>query len=155
MITVRPATASDIAAMSEVLTASIRELCVLDHHDDPAILARWTANKTPEGVGAMLANPNGEMLVAEHDGAVAAVGSINQSGEIGLNYVDPGHRFAGVSKALLAEMETRLRERGFAEGKLVSTGTARQFYLSSGWLEAGPAADHGGMLCYPMRKELT
>jgi GNAT superfamily N-acetyltransferase len=154
MITVRPATAGDIAAMSQVLTASIRELCVLDHHDDAAIVARWTANKTPEGVGAMLANPDGEMLVAEHEGAVAAVGSISKAGEIGLNYVDPGHRFAGVSKALLTEMETRLRERGLTEGRLVSTGTARQFYLASGWQEAGPAADHSGMLCYPMRKEL-
>jgi hypothetical protein len=27
---------------------SIAELCVLDHRNDPAILARWLANKTPE-----------------------------------------------------------------------------------------------------------
>ena len=154
MITVRPAEPADSAAMSAVLTASIRDLCTTDHRNDPEILAGWLRNKTPEMVLRMFDNPNAQLLVAEHDGEVAAVGCLNGTDEIALNYVAPGHRFAGVSKALLADMEDRIRQAGAARGKLTSTGTARRFYLASGWLEAGPCEADRGMACYPMEKPL-
>jgi GNAT superfamily N-acetyltransferase len=154
VILVRPAVEADLPAMSGVLTASIRDLCGADHHDNPEIVARWTANKTIEGVRAMLANPNSRMFVAEREGEVAAVGSILGDDEIGLNYVHPAHRFRGVSKALLEAMESELRSRGVAEARLVSTTTARRFYLGAGWRDAGPAEDHAGLICYPMRKRL-
>ena len=57
MITVRRAAEADIPAMSEVLTRSITELCALDHKHDPAAIAAWTANKTPEGVRRILEKP--------------------------------------------------------------------------------------------------
>ena len=63
--------------MSAVLIASITELCVADHRDDPDILARWLANKTPEGVGEWFGNPANTLLVAEHDGEIAAAGAFN------------------------------------------------------------------------------
>jgi GNAT superfamily N-acetyltransferase len=94
------------------------------------------------------------MFVAEHEGKIAAVGSILGADEIGLNYVHPAHRFRGVSKALLEAMESDLRNRGVAEAKLAATTTAHRFYLDAGWRDAGPAEDHGGLVCYPMRKRL-
>jgi len=57
VITVRRAAEADIPAMSEVLTRSITELCALDHKHDPAAIAAWTANKTPEGVRRILEKP--------------------------------------------------------------------------------------------------
>lgn len=155
MITVRPAADGDVAAMSRVLTASIRDLCGADHRDDPDRIARWTANKTEVGVAGMLANPDQTLFVAEHDGVVAAVGAVNRSGEVTLNYVDPAHRFAGISRVLLKAMEAELRGRGVAEARLVSTGTAQRFYADAGWQDAGEPQDHAGMLCYPMRKRLS
>ena len=98
--------------MSRVLIASITELCAADHGNGAERLASWTANKTPDGVKAMFAEPGLSLLVGELDGQVAAVGAmIPASGEIALNYVDPGARFRGVSKALLSAMEQQ-HERG-------------------------------------------
>jgi len=153
VIAVRRATEADVPAMSRVLTASIRELCAADHKDDPERVARWIANKTEAGVAKMLANPAQTLLVAEVDGVVAAVGAFG-GGEITLNYVDPAHRFAGVSRALLAAMETELRGGGLTAARLVSTGTAQRFYRRAGWSDAGAPEDHQGMLCYPMTKAL-
>jgi GNAT superfamily N-acetyltransferase len=152
MIAVRTAEPADVPAMSAILIASITELCGADHKDDPSAIARWTANKTPEGVAKMLANPSNDIFLAECDGRPAAVGCINGSVEIGLNYVHPGHRFRGVSKALLTAMEDVLRRRGVAEGHLSSTGTAHRFYLSCGWTDAGPTRLDFGLTCQPMRK---
>lgn len=154
-ILVRPAIAADVPGMSRVLIASITELCIPDHGQSPERLATWTANKTPEGVSAMLANPMLRMLVAELDGRVAAVGAVVPgNGEVSLNYVDPAARFRGVSKALLAALEAELRRHGVVEAQLTSTTTARAFYHAAGWSEdAAPVACMGGE-GHRMRKRL-
>jgi GNAT superfamily N-acetyltransferase len=154
VIAVRRATPADVPAMSRVLTASIRDLCTADHRNDPERLDRWLANKTEPEVTKMLANPRAGYFIAERDGIVAAVGCVLEPDEVGLNYVDPAHRFAGVSKALLAAMEADVAANGQREAKLMSTGTAHRFYEASGWHDAGGPEDHNGMLCYPMRKTL-
>lgn len=154
MITVRRAVEADISAMSEVLTRSITELCVLDHGNDPAAIAAWTANKTPEGVRRMLENPDVQLFVAEHDGVVAAVGCVQDGNEIGLNYVHPDHRFMGVSRGLLAAMEQAIREAGMTEAKLKATQTAHAFYRANGWQDAGDLHTARWIDAWPMRKGL-
>lgn len=154
-ISVRRATEADIDQMSAVMTASITELCAADHNNDHAIVAAWIRNKSPDGVRAILHNRDVTMFVAERDGAIAAVGCVNVSAEIGLNYVSPAHRFAGVSKALLAAMEDELKERrGIKVAALTSTATAHQFYASAGWEDAGPQETSHSVAGYPMRKRL-
>lgn len=140
--------------MSGVLIASITELCVADHGNDPAKLAAWTRNKSPEGVQAMLASPRGRLSVAELDGAVVAVGAISDGGEITLNYVAPQARLRGVSKAMLVALEDGLKALGFAEGRLEATATARRFYEAAGWIADGPQARGRVVNGYPMRKAL-
>lgn len=152
MIAIRPAVPADVPAMSAVLIASIRELCDADHRDDAEILSGWLRNKTPQMVLRMLERPGALLLVAERDGELAAVGCLNGPDEIGLNYVAPAHRFQGVSKALLAALEDRIRASGADRARLTSTGTAHRFYLANGWQDAGPAEADRGMLCYPMEK---
>lgn len=154
MILVRLAGPGDAGAMSEVLTASIRELCGEDHRNDPAAVARWTANKTPAAVAAMMVAGNASFFIAERDGVIAAVGCIVGTAEIGLNYVHPDHRFMGVSKALLDAMEEAIAARGAEEAALVSTITAHRFYLAAGWQDVGEAEARFEMTCYPMRKSL-
>ena len=154
MITVRRAVESDIPAMSEVLTRSITELCALDHKNDPAAIAAWTANKTPEGVRRILDNPDVQLFVAEHDGVVAGVGCVQAGNEIGLNYVHPGHRFQGVSSALLAAMEAAMREAGVTKAKLKATQTAHEFYRANGWLDAGDLYTGRWIDAWPMVKML-
>ena len=79
---VRDATLADAPTACEMLRASITGLCVLDHHNDPEILRRWLANKTPEHFAAWLADPNASLLLAVEEEAVLAVGRVNDDGEI-------------------------------------------------------------------------
>jgi GNAT superfamily N-acetyltransferase len=155
MLLVRRAEAEDIPAMSQVLTESITELCTADHQGDPAAIAAWTRNKSVDGVTAMFSTGHGKLFVAELDGVISAVGAVSGEGEITLNYVAPGARFRGVSKAMLAGLEAELRARGFAEGRLEATATARRFYEAAGWVSDGPQAAGRKVNGYPMRKVLS
>jgi hypothetical protein len=70
---IRDAVAEDAPAACEVIRRSISELCRADHHDDPVILARWLANKTPEVVASWIVQPGNSVLVAiESDTILAA-----------------------------------------------------------------------------------
>ena len=154
-LVIRPAREADVAEMSRVLIASITELCAADHGNRADRLASWTANKTPEGVRAMLGQAGLSVLVGELDGQIAAVGAmVPANGEIALNYVDPAARFRGVSKAMLAAMEAELRRQGVAEARLTSTITARGFYHAAGWSDDDSRVACQGGEGYRMRKLL-
>jgi GNAT superfamily N-acetyltransferase len=151
---IRRATAADVRQMSEVLIASITELCTLDHQDDAQAIAGWVANKSPESIARWVKDPGLLVLVAERRGEVAAVGMLNSSDEIGLNYVSPRHRFAGVSKAMLSALEAEMRQRGATTGRLTSTRTAHDFYLAMGWQDAGALQACMTVTGFPMTKAL-
>lgn len=139
-----------------ILRRSIIELCRDDHQDDAATLAAWLANKTPAHVHAWIGDTDNYLLIAEADGAVLGVAAMRNSGRISLNYVSPAARFRGVSKALLRALEDRARELGLLACSLESTQTARRFYLSIGYSEAGPPTPGFGVsLCHPMVKALV
>src|SRR5215204_4016157 len=135
---IRDAALADAAACCEVLRRSIVELCVADHRNDPAVLARWLSNKTPEIVASWIGQPSGSLLVAIEDGAILGVGAVTDPGEITLNYVSPDARFRGVSRALIAVLEARAAGRGNTRCPLVSTETALRFYRSVGYVQDGP-----------------
>jgi GNAT superfamily N-acetyltransferase len=153
---IRDAVPADAPAACEVLRRSIIGLCAADHRNDPAILQRWLANKTPEIVASWIAKPGNSVMVAVEGGAVLAVGSVTDEGEITLNYVSPDARFRGVSRAMLGALETRASERGNCRCTLVSTETARRFYHDAGYTEDGPPQGKFGTAgSYPMSKRLT
>jgi GNAT superfamily N-acetyltransferase len=138
---IRDAIAEDAPAACQVLRRSISELCVADHGNDPAILAKWLLNKTPDIVASWIALPDDSLLVAVEHSTILAVGGITKSGYITLNYVSPDARFRGVSRALLAALEARAIERGNIRCTLNSTETALTFYLANGYVIDGPP-DH-------------
>ncbi len=139
-----------------VLRRSITELCGADHRDDPALLAAWLSNKTPETIAGWMQRIDASYLVAVERGALAAVGAVTDAGEILLNYVSPDARFRGVSRALLAALETRAWERGATRCTLTSTETARRFYRARGYQETGaPVRKFGMDSGYPMSKPLA
>jgi GNAT superfamily N-acetyltransferase len=152
---IRDAIEEDASAACDVMRRSIAELCVADHRNDPAILARWLSNKTPETFKSWI-RPGNTLLVAVEDNAILAVGCVTDAGEITLNYVSPDARFRGVSAALLGALEARAKERGNERCALNSTETARRFYLARGYSEDGsPAGKFGTNGAYPMSKRLT
>lgn len=155
MITLRAPDVMDAPAMSRVLIASIRDLCGADHGDDPQIIARWTANKTPESLSRWIEHKETWLLLAERDGDLAGVGGATEAGVVILNYVSPDHRRTGVSRTMLTGLETILRDRGVVEGRLESTLTAHPFYRAMGWRDAGEAISRFGMPGQPMVKRLS
>src|SRR3984893_9936020 len=104
---IRDAVPEDAPAACYVLRRSISELCGADHRNDPEILGRWLANKTPEIVASWITQPGNSVLVAVEGGTILAVGSVRDAGEIMLNYVSPDARLRGVSRALLAVIDAR------------------------------------------------
>jgi GNAT superfamily N-acetyltransferase len=153
---IRDAVLADAPAACEVLRRSITELCVADHRNDPAILERWLANKTPEIIASWIAQPASSMLVAVEGGSILAVGAVTDAGEITLNYVSPEVRFCGVSRAMLRALEDRAAERGNTRSTLISTTTARDFYRAAGYVEDGsPQGKFGTTGSYPMSKRLA
>lgn len=150
----RDARPEDATAACDVLRRSIAELCVSDHRNDPAIVTRWLANKTPESVGSWIAQPGNSVLLAVEGDSVLAVGAVTDSGEISLNYVSPEARFRGVSRTLLQALEARASQRGATICTLTSTETALRFYRSAGYREAGTPTGCFGTTGYPMAKAL-
>jgi len=155
-VKVRDATSADAEAACAVLQASIIELCAADHNHDPVLLERWLANKQPEIVAGWIAQTDRSVLVAvDDDDAILAVGSVNDTGEITLNYVSPQARFRGVSRALLAALEARAAERGNTACRLHSSETAHRFYLANGYIDDGePIRKFGMNSGYPMSKRI-
>jgi GNAT superfamily N-acetyltransferase len=153
---IRDAIPEDAPAACEVMRRSISELCRADHLNDPVILGRWLANKTPEIVASWIVQPGNSVLVAVESSTILAVGSVTDAGEITLHYVSPDARFRGVSRALLGALETRAQERGNQRCTLLSTETAHRFYRSAGYVEEGPPqGKFGTTSSYPMSKQLT
>jgi GNAT superfamily N-acetyltransferase len=134
---IRDAQLEDAPVASQVLRRSISELCVADHGNDPAILAQWLSNKTPENVASWIARPDNSVLVAVEDGTILAVGSVTDGGKVTLSYVSPDARFQGISRTMMSALETRAAERGNTRCTLTSTETARPFYQANGYVEDG------------------
>jgi len=155
VVKIREATEADAATACEVMRASIAELCAADHQDNPEILSRWLANKTPDNLAAWIADPDASMLLAVEGDVVLAVGAVRNDGEITLNYVSPAAQFRGASSALLAALEARAKERGNTHCKLLSTETAHRFYLNRGYVGQGePQHKFGTSASYPMSKKI-
>ena len=153
---IRRARIEDAASACEAMRRSIAELCGSDHHDDPAILARWLANKTPAHWAGWLAHEQNTVLVAVEEATVLAVGVVQRDGEITCNYVSPDARFRGVSRAMMVQLEATARDFGNDACHLFSTETARRFYLSAGYKETGaPKGKFGTTGAYPMHKRLV
>jgi GNAT superfamily N-acetyltransferase len=141
---IRAAEPRDAAAMCEALRRSIIELCVLDHQNDPARLAEWLADKTPDQVATWIAYPGSRLFVAATGDAILGVGGVIMKGEITLNYVSPDGRFQGVSRAMLQTLERTLRDKGHRRATLTSTLTAHDFYLAAGYRDCGTRAYETG-----------
>ena len=153
---IREGQAVDAPAACRVLRRSIKELCVADHRNDPAILERWLSNKTPGNFRLWITQEGNSLLVAVEGDTILAVGCVTDEGKITLNYVSPDVRFRGVSRALLAALEDWAAGRGNVRCTLTSTATARRFYRANGYVEDGlPVGEFGALLGYPMSKGLV
>src|SRR6478736_7384040 len=133
----RPATVDDAAQAIDAVRRSISVLCEPDHHNDPAILDRWLANKKPETFATWLSNPDNFCVVEEVDGRVQGVGLLNRRGELLLFYVAPGFERRGLGRSIHAALLLQASRWGLTELHLESTSVARRFYESLGYQSSG------------------
>jgi GNAT superfamily N-acetyltransferase len=151
---IRRAAPEDAEVACQVLRRSIAELCAADHQGDPPTLAAWLDNKTPENVRRWTGSQH--VFVAAEGGTILDVAALSPAGTITLNYVSPDARFLGVSKALIARIEEEAATLGLAAIALQSTATARRFYATCGYTDAGaPVAGFGITRGFPMTKRLS
>ena len=151
MLCIRKAVPSDVERLSEVMISSIRDLCAADHLNDPAAIADWCANKSPETVRDWIEDGPG-LTVSLNGATIAAVGGNSTEGAVRLLYVAPEFQTRGHGGALLRHMEDAMRKLGVRTSWLASSATAHAFYLSQGWNDDGPCHPTKGQ---PMRKRLS
>jgi len=132
-IQVRQATESDGRGAICIIRRSILELCSEDHGNDELAIQEWISNKTIESWNAWLHSCQSKLLVGEVEGILAGVGMISRKGELFLLYVDPKHRFSGISKSILFSLEDTARNWGCASIFFESTRTAYRFYREHGY----------------------
>jgi GNAT superfamily N-acetyltransferase len=152
---VREARTADAEASIRLLIASITTLCIEDHGNDSPTLNRWLQNKTVENFERWLIDPGNLVLVAELESTIVGVALLHESGNVNMCYVLPGAQGYGVGRALLARIELEAKDRGLAELRLKSSGTARGFYQRLGYVPDGePLISFGVRKEYPFVKDL-
>ncbi|WP_173087911.1 GNAT family N-acetyltransferase [Devosia sp. 1635] len=134
---IRKATHADAENGSAVLRRSITELCEADHGGDQAAIAAWCANKTPEMWRTWVDQQATQLYVAVEAGKILGVGMLGNTGDILLNYVSPDARWRGVSKAMVAHIESEARKIGLPKCTLKSSKTAHAFYEAVGYQDTG------------------
>lgn len=156
MIKVRPAITADAAEAIEVVRGSIRELCVIDHADDPYTLDHWLSNKTWSNFVTWVQNADNFCIVAELRERIAGVGLLHRSGEIRLFYVAPGSQRLGIGGAICTALEECGRSWKLSVLHLCSTAAARAFYEAHGFAPCGEQKHvHGTLSCFPYRKAIS
>jgi GNAT superfamily N-acetyltransferase len=96
------------------------------------------------------------VLVAVEGEPIAGVAAVRADGHVFLNYVAPEARFLGASKGLMQGIEGWASSCGLAWLTLESTATALPFYLSTGWIIAGPPLPGFGVTTRnPLRKRVA
>ena len=150
---IRTAFPEDAATIDDVLHESIQVCCKADHHDDPAIVARWLANKTVVNVKKWVTAPDSMALVASRGNDMVGVALLTGH-ELALCYVVPRALYQGVGKALLQSVERAASACGVEVLTLESTKTALPFYSRNGFTACGPVRSWAGLEAQPMTKAL-
>lgn len=152
IVTVRPATPADAAAIASIWHSGWRD-GHLGHVPEELVAVR-----TKESFQIRAADRIEETTVALAGDEVAGFVMVVDD-EVEQVYVSADHRGSGVAGTLLAEAERQVMGNGHASAWLaVATGNlrARRFYERSGWTDAGafdyPAATEIGPIPVPCHR---
>lgn len=148
-----PVGAEAAEAACHVVRQSITHCCALDHGNDPAILAAWLANKTPDHLASWMAAPGAAAWAAYRNDAMVGL-ALRTHATLALCYVLPEALHQGLGRALLHKVEAHARQAGISGLALESTRTAQAFYLRNGYAPSGAARAWAGLQSQPMRKML-
>lgn len=132
-----------------LLNESIRELCFVDHGNDPLTILAWLENAEHNLLRS-------DFRIGTYDGdLLLGVAGVAIGGDILTNYVAPAGVGFGAGTLMLREMENWVKLRGHARTHVYSTATARNFYFHHGYQEHGAIKRGAGRSWdFPMRKFL-
>jgi GNAT superfamily N-acetyltransferase len=144
-VQIRPATPTDLDQLVELVLAMTAEVT------GPALMPKLAPTLRDEVAAAVRGDPDGAMLVAEHDGRVVGCGRVRvlpyhpmlrfgaDAGHAYLEfmYVVPEVRGAGVAARILDALEAWARSHGVLNLTLHRSPKARNFYERRGFAEIG------------------
>lgn len=145
-----PAHRVELELAKEIIERSVRQLCYVDHGDDEQTIklwlnAAWPGLRTDYVIAAF-----------RDDGRLVGVASMNKSGQIFLNYVEPVAVKIGASAVMLSHLQIIAYSLSLTEVQLVSTMAARHFYYKHGFRDVGPPQKGNGVSWnFPMAKGIT
>ena len=148
---IRPARAEDAEAISQLIIASITQLCATDHKNDAETIARWVSNKTPTHIRALI--ETGECAFIAEIAQTPTGVVFATAGEITLLFTAPAFLGRGVGAALLSTAERWMATQGTREIHLESSLTAAPFYRHHGWTDLGILPGSFDMPGHRMRKQ--
>jgi GNAT superfamily N-acetyltransferase len=153
---IRSAQEADAAKICEVLIRSVKEICAKDYNDDPAFIAQWCSNKTPDIVASWIRDPDNYFVLSEHRyyGVVGVAMYRRSEAYIYLCYVVPEGLNKGLGSKLLKALEAEAVRLGNKELSLDSTITARNFYKKHGYVEQDGPGPLDNEPFFPMKKSL-
>ncbi len=128
MITLHPATSTDIPALWELRTRALREQCAA--HYAPDVLRTWAAAPAPATYALLLARGGG--LKAHVNGNLAGYAILDtERSEVDAVFVDPGFAGLGIGKALLRALEQMAEQPSALH--LYASLNAVPFYQAAGY----------------------
>ncbi|RSS50360.1 GNAT family N-acetyltransferase [Streptomyces sp. WAC07061] len=151
MPTAQPAAALSFRSAVEADVPDLVALVESAYRGD-ASRAGWTTEADfldgqrtdPEGVGAIIADPDGILLVVERAGELVACCQLEHRGDhayFGMFAVRPGLQGAGLGKEVLAEAERRARETWGAKQMRMTVVNVREeliaYYVRRGYERTG------------------
>lgn len=133
----RPAKLDDAAAISELIHASIVQLCQLDHQNQPLELADQLSEFSVDELSEFLSDANTGWLAVQGE-KLLGFASLSPAGEIQHFYIAPEMIHCGLGSALLAALELSAREQGLGHIMLATTQSARGFFRARGFIPTRP-----------------
>ncbi len=138
----------------EVIHDSIIKLCINDHLNQNTHIEEWLSERSIENLESLLFNNKTQAFICSFHNQIVGVSNIDNRGELSLCYVHPAYTGKGIDHMILGAVENQAQELGLDEVKLISTTTAKNFYLSNGYNQYDEPIAHIGMTGYPLKKHI-
>lgn len=151
---IRKADMADAAAACQLLCRSIEEGCRAEHGGDPALLAAWLGNKTPENVRTWFASAANHAVLAHDNDQLLGLALLTQAGKVALCYVRPDVLRQGIGSAMLAALEAKARDWNIGRVHLQSPPGASSFFERHGYTNGGKDKACFGLPCEVLFKRL-
>src|SRR6185437_1900628 len=154
VITIRPYVATDVAALTDLFRASVREIASRDY--TASQVRAWA----PDNINEERSRPSRDTKstwVAELEGRIAGFSDLESDGHIGMLYVHPDFQRRGVARTLLAHIEEVARTNGMRRLYTEASITARPVFETMGFRAIVPQPVTGrgeSMTNYRMEKRL-